>query len=190
VLLKLIMVPNMQRSAMDTLKAQAIRLRRDFDDLLSKLIDDENTARSDYEREVPQLEQQICENEETIERIQREIEISRDRINQLRNAIRATTEVRREVEAMFRCRSKSKVGLHKEPVRLGEQHSCPSVSYEPGRCLPVSATPDPSKHGTNKYSHQQRGSRDRDGAANHTAAGRRTEDHAIGPPSARVGQGA
>ncbi|KAG7284856.1 hypothetical protein NEMBOFW57_009471 [Staphylotrichum longicolle] len=104
------MVPNMRRSAMDTPKAQATRLRRDFDDLISKLIDDENTARSDYEREVPQLEQQICEKEEAIERIQREIEVGRNRIIQLRDAIRDATEVRREVEAIFRCRSESKVG--------------------------------------------------------------------------------
>lgn len=158
------MVPNMRRSAMDTPKAQATRLRRDFDDLISKLIDDENTARSDHEREVPQLEQQICEKEEAIERIQREIEVGRIRIIQLRDAIRAAAEVRREVEAIFRCRSESKVGLHKELVCLGEQHSCPSVSYEPRRCLPVSATPEPSKHGTNQHSHQQRGSRDCYGA--------------------------
>jgi chromosome segregation ATPase len=157
----LIITPNMRRLAMDTPKAQATRLRRDFDDLISKLIDSENTARSDYEREVPQLEQQICGKVETIERIQREIEADRNRIVRLRDALRAATEDRREVEAIFGRRSKSKVGLHKE---LGEQHSCSSVSYEPRRCLPVSATPEPSKHGTNKHSHQQRASRDRYGA--------------------------
>lgn len=123
------MVPNIRRSAMDTAKAQATRLRRDFDDLISKLIDDENTALSDYEREVPQLEQQICGKEETIKRIQREIEVGRNRIIQLRDALRAAIEDRREVEAIFGRRSKSKVGLHKELVCLGEQHSCPSVSY-------------------------------------------------------------
>ncbi|KAM7184570.1 hypothetical protein V8F33_012906 [Rhypophila sp. PSN 637] len=93
---------------MDTPKAQATRLRRDFDHLISKLIDDENTARSDYEREVPQLQQQICRNEEAIERIQREIEAGRNRIIQLRDALRAATEDRREVETIFGRRSKSK----------------------------------------------------------------------------------
>ncbi|KAK4120174.1 hypothetical protein N657DRAFT_161739 [Parathielavia appendiculata] len=124
------MVSNMRHSAM--LKAQAERLRRDFDDLISKLIVDEDTARYDYEREVPQLEQQIRGGEETIERIQQEIEVGQNRIIQLRDALRAATEDRREVEAIFGCLSKTKDHLRLK-THMCKQLDCCSAAL--GRAI-------------------------------------------------------
>lgn len=47
-----------------------------------------------------------------MERIQGEIKVGRNRIIQLRDALRAATEDGREVEAIFGRRAKSKAGLH------------------------------------------------------------------------------
>ncbi|KAJ9130295.1 hypothetical protein NKR23_g12265 [Pleurostoma richardsiae] len=125
----------------ENIDSKVRRLQRDVDCLVSTLTADERAAQYTYTKEAPALQDRIKRNKEAIRRLQRENDVERDKIAQLRNiyaVARERTRTSREQTPTHGAQN----GAETEAATSQQQDS--TEHDRPGGSAHETATPSPA----------------------------------------------